>query len=131
MRAYAKIRTDQEADDVLFAMKNYLSFDRDLPIMRKTKPDGSIILYQDAPMKCELCGHKGDDVIYHHFYNRKHKSLVDDNYNRIPLCAECHTNNNRSAHLSPKWFRMRIAELRGQDWLQELRRRKNDLFRLP
>ena len=125
MRAYIYIDDKTDTHDALFFMKKYLSFDSDEPFETKKKKNGQMLLYQDIPMRCEKCGRQDDSVVYHHYFGRRYKALVDDPENRIPLCGECHNISSEfSAHLTPQKFTDWICEKRGYDWLVSLQQKK-------
>lgn len=91
-----------------------------------------------AGNKCEWpdCYITGEELSAHHFFSRIHNSIKYDPLNGVALCSGHHTGLTISAHQSPTIFRSIIINIRGQQWLDELTRRKNqvvkanDLFRV-
>jgi len=70
--------------------------------------------------KCVKCG-KTSYLNAHHIYGRRMLSVRWDLDNGICLCSGCHTLCGDSAHQDPMTFYEFIVDLKGEEWLDELR----------
>lgn len=76
---------------------------------------------------CEICG-ATENLVPHHYYNKKNKSVRWFIPNGCCLCFRCHTASDYSAHLAPDWFKSRILRIRGGKWLELLTEKKNEVW---
>jgi len=85
----------------------------------------------NAGWKCEVCGKTKDQVQLHchHVIGRRHFSLRWHLDNLTCLCASHHTLGLRSAHEHPIWFRKEMIGIRGQDWLDEIEKRSQTIWK--
>jgi len=86
-------------------------------------------LYQEVGRKnyeqCLIC--KRPMSCLHHYYPKSTSSALRyDMFNGIPICAGCHF----SHHNGNPEIHNRINEIMGQDWLDELRRRKQVMVKI-
>lgn len=70
--------------------------------------------------KCAKCG-KTSYLNAHHIYGRRMLSVRWDLDNGICLCSGCHTLCADSAHQDPMDFYDFIVDLKGEEWLNDLR----------
>ena len=80
-----------------------------------------------AGNSCEYCGKSGDvcRLNAHHFYSRSNHAVRWDLDNGFCLCSYHHCLGQWSAHKNPAEFVEWAIETRGQEWYEELRRKKN------
>lgn len=72
--------------------------------------------------KCAVCG-TDENLESHHIFPRGNKGVRWDLDFGICLCVFHHTLDNKSAHLSPEWFKGFLIELLGQNEYDRLSRK--------
>lgn len=78
---------------------------------------------------CERC-RKPSPLNAHHFYSRSIRSVRWDIFNGFCLCVGCHVFSSKfSAHKTPAEFFEWAIDLRGQEWYDRLKDRKNTLMK--
>lgn len=83
------------------------------------------IILERHDYQCELCG-GGWKITAHHYYFRSSAGhLVQELENGICLCAKCHfTLHRRGA--DQKYIEDKIIDIRGKEWLNRLKKKKED-----
>ena len=76
--------------------------------------------------RCLVCG-KTTHLNAHHFYSRSNRSIRWYLPNGCCLCSGHHVLCNDSAHKSPADFVDFMVNERGEEWLDDLRNRKNEI----
>jgi hypothetical protein len=73
---------------------------------------------------CTICGKRDGVLNAHHFKSRTYKGVRWHQPNLICLCVHCHTFSFKfSAHKTPKAFKEKMIELRGQEWFEDIENR--------
>jgi hypothetical protein len=83
---------------------------------------------EKAEFKCEYCG-KEEGLNSHHIFSRSNHSVRWYIPNGLCLCVSHHVFGNFSAHKSPMDFSDWIKEYRGEEWYDELKRKKNESYK--
>lgn len=79
--------------------------------------------------RCEIDGTKNCQLHQHHFYGRVNRATRWYIPNGFCLSAKRHTMGIWSAHQAPEWFRNKALELRGQEWLDNLKKQSLKVFK--
>lgn len=85
-----------------------------------------------AGYKCEYCYRTSDEITLnsHHIYTRESKSTRWDLDNGICLCVSHHNFDNKiSAHKAPKEFHEWLDKTKGEEFMDALRLKSNQIFK--
>lgn len=78
--------------------------------------------------KCQVPGCKKDNLNAHHIYSRSARSVRWELDNGISLCAGHHTLKSEfSAHRTPVEFTEFLIEVKGQEFMDNLKQLKNSI----
>lgn len=81
-----------------------------------------------AKEKCEICS-TTTRLNAHHYVGRRNRSTRWYIPNCVILCAYHHKLGKESAHENPEWFRRKMIKLRGEDWLKQLYKQSNKIYK--
>ena len=77
---------------------------------------------------CVKCG-KTSYLNAHHIYSRSNRAVRWYLPNGICLCSGCHTLSSKfSAHKTPMEFSEFVLNLRGNEWLEDLKLKSREVF---
>jgi predicted restriction endonuclease len=85
-------------------------------------------VYERWKGRCAICGSVSKQLHCHHYIGRRNKSTRWYVPNGILLCAYCHKFSTYSAHENPEWFRQKMIELLGEEWLQDITQKANQIW---
>lgn len=84
-----------------------------------------------AGNKCEIQNCGKTNIQSHHIYTRRNKAVRWEPMNGVSLCAWHHTLNSKfSAHATPVTFTEWLIENKGEDYMQILRMKANQISKL-
>lgn len=79
--------------------------------------------------KCEIDGISNCQIHAHHYIGRRNRATRWYLPNGFCLSALRHTMGVQSAHENPEWFRNEALNKRGQEWLDDIIKQSNKMFK--